>query len=87
MFGNLRRIVQRQNDYLYRRAEAPYLSRRFDSTHHRHTDVHEDQIRFQGHCFFDSFLPVFRLSANVQGRVIGEDALDAFADDLMIIHH
>jgi hypothetical protein len=56
-----------------------------DTVHHRHLQIHQDQIGLQTGNHFERFEAVVSLSNHTDLTIRFQDALQAFANDLLII--
>ncbi len=58
----------------------------FQTSHHRHAQVQNDQIRFQGQDLIDSFLAVFCFSTHFPFGIVLEQKFQASTHNFMIIN-
>jgi hypothetical protein len=63
------------------------LCRGFDSVHHRHGYIHDDDVRKKLQGLFDGLSPVRRVGANTPTRAVFYQIADSQSHDFVVVNH
>src|SRR5512132_125916 len=79
-------VRARQYQYAGIRPRLANPPGRLDSVHHRHADIHQDNVRLELQRQLDCLRTVARAPDDLEGALAGEDRLERLGEQPMVVH-